>query len=246
MTTYKKTILIIAIVLTAGFALGTIWSDYGDFSGDLADTDTFLFRDISDTSLDADGTQKELPFSELKSNLDSFSALEIPNDAATDGALANAGEIHMRHDEDRISYHFGATGEISGEATKSYLDIVSINIDPGTHYDTDTQVFLFEVFAKVWPNGITVDYWEVNCNVDPDVEMDMDLKRASDWIGLGSAAVMDVLDTTNGVGSEDTDASINAGAVVAAGQVVYLEFGADPEGTCVQLNFTMIFHGEED
>jgi hypothetical protein len=246
MITYKKTILTIIFVLIAGFALGTIWSDYGDFSGDLQDTDTLLVRDISDTSLDVDGTQKELPFSVLKTNLDNFSTLEIPNDTSTDGVLANQGETHMRGDEDRISYHFGASGEISGEATKSYLDIISINIDPGSHYDVDTQVFLFEVFSKVWPNGITIDYWEVNCNVDPDVEMDMDLKRATDWIGLGSAALMDVLDTTNGVSSEDTDASINTGAVVAAGQVLYLEFGADPEGTCVQMNFTMIFHGEED
>ena len=57
---------------------------------------------------------------------------------------------------------------------------------------------------------------------------------------------MDVIDTTSGIASEDTDANINAGAAVAAGQFVYIGFGADPTDANVICTFCMIFHAEED
>ena len=63
---------------------------------------------------------------------------------------------------------------------------------------------------------------------------------------MANAAVIDVLDTTNGVASEDTNANINSGAAVPNGKVVYLAFDSDPEGTCVQMVFDMWFYNEED
>ena len=46
------------------------WSDYDDMgAGVLDDLDTFLVRDVSDTGLAATGTQKELPYSVLKTDL---------------------------------------------------------------------------------------------------------------------------------------------------------------------------------
>ncbi len=51
----------------------TKWSDYTDYDqgtdGYLQNTDTLMVRDISDTSMAATGTQKELPYSELKLSL---------------------------------------------------------------------------------------------------------------------------------------------------------------------------------
>ena len=70
----KKRILItvcIVLTLTAGIAIGTKWSDYSDMTGGtIADADTFLIRDVSDTSLAATGTQKEYPWSVMKADLD--------------------------------------------------------------------------------------------------------------------------------------------------------------------------------
>lgn len=126
---------------------------------------------------------------------------------------------------------------------------MSVTIAPGPHYDIDTQVFLFTVGSGLtagrddMPNGIIIDSWKISCNVNPTTDLDLDLKRADAWIGLGTATVMDVLDTTNGFESETTAANINAGATVANGQVIYLEFGTDPAATtCVQMVFEMWFY----
>ena len=61
---------ILLIVLFAGIAIGTKWSDYVDMgAATLDDLDTFLVRDVSDTSLAATGTQKEYPYSVMKTDL---------------------------------------------------------------------------------------------------------------------------------------------------------------------------------
>jgi len=172
--------------------------------------------------------------------------LEIDNDESTDAALGNLGEIHIRGDEDRLSAHIGAGGEVAGEVTKSFLDMIHISVDPGSWYDSDTQICLFDVQAKKFPNGIIIDYWEVDCLLDPDVEMNLNLGYSNDWDDIADPNLIDVLDTTNGKSSEDTDSNINGGTAVAAGSVIFLYFDADPEGTCVQMIFEMIFHAEED
>ena len=47
------------------------WSDYGDYSAaEILDADTFLVRDVDDTSLAATGTQKEYPWSVMKTDLE--------------------------------------------------------------------------------------------------------------------------------------------------------------------------------
>jgi hypothetical protein len=173
--------------------------------------------------------------------------LEIPNTNA-DAALADSGQVHLNTSDGQLSFSMGTgtgSGELTGEIAMSLIRHIAVIIDPGTWYDADAEVFLFTV-GDDYPEGIIIDEWKVSCNVDPDVEMDLDLKYADAFIGLANAAVIDVLDTTNGTSSEDTDANINAGAAVANGKVVYLSFGADPEGTAVQMIFEMWYHGEED
>ncbi len=169
---------------------------------------------------------------------------EIKN-AEGDATLTAAGMIATDGADDALAIHFGSGGEIAGEAQISAIQAISVVVDPGAWYDTDTQVFLFTVGDEA-PNGIIIDEWKVSCNVDPDVEMDLDLKHADAFIGLASAQVMDILDTSSGVSTEDTDANIHGGDAVPNGDVVYLEFGADPEGTCVQMIFEMWYHAEED
>ena len=171
---------------------------------------------------------------------------KIAADESSDATLTALGQVHVRGDEDRFSAHFGAGGEIAGEATLSGLDYWSISFDPNIWYDSNDVVPITKLSSKLFANGIIIDYWEVDCLLDPDVEMDLDFCYADDWDDVADPNVIDVMDTTNGTSSEDTDANINGGSAVAAGKVVYLRFGADPAGTCNCLNVLIIYHREED
>lgn len=61
-------IALIGIAIIATIAWAVDWQDYGAFSGDIADTDDWLFRDISATP-PANGTIKRLPWSQLKTQI---------------------------------------------------------------------------------------------------------------------------------------------------------------------------------
>ena len=186
------------------------------------------------------------PFETKSTN---FTTLAIPNAESTDATLTAIGQTHLRGDEDRVSYHAGAGGEIAGEVTKSLLDMAVVTFDPSYMYDqesTNRTVPIMTVNAKLYPNGIIIDYIAISYNKDPTTELDADLRRADAQIGLASAADIDEIDTTSGVFTEDTDANLNAGAAVAAGQFVYIGFDADPADANVICTFTMIFHAEED
>lgn len=218
----KKTLIIILILLSTALLIAAKWSTYDALTaGNIADSDDVLVRDVSDTTLDSTGTQKRWTWSAIKQDL-----LSYFYDAA----------------DDQVKFADSSGGEItSGNAVVSAIGHLSVTMDPGSWYDTDTEVFLFTV-GDDFPSGVLFDEWKVSCNVDPDVEMDLDLKYADSWIGLASSAVIDVLNTTNGTASEDTDANINSGSAVANGKVIYLSFGADPEGTCVQMIFEAWYH----
>ena len=175
--------------------------------------------------------------------------LEIPNDESADKTLANMGEVHIRGDEDSFNAHYGAGGEIAGEASISALTMFTMPIDFTYVYDRDAnhRIFLFEVNAKVYPNGITLDYVRVSYTKDPTTEItNADLKRADDIIGVANAAIIVGIDTTAGSFIEDTDANLNAGAVVAAGQDIYIELTDDPVDEDVLANVTILFHAEAD
>ncbi len=89
---------------------------------------------------------------------------------------------------------------------------------------TIDRLFLMTV-GPDFPNGLKITRWNCSFDADPATEADLDFKRADAFIGVGSSAVMDVLDTTAGVSSETTAANINSGNAVANGKVIYLEFG---------------------
>jgi len=173
-------------------------------------------------------------------------ATGVDSDESTDAALDTLGQIHIRGDEDRISYHAGAGGEIAGEVTDSFLKQIFIMFDPGLIYDSNAIVPLPPILAKKYPNGIIIDYWRVDCALNPDVEMDLNLGYSINPMDMADPNLVDVLDTTDGQSSEDTDASINGGAAIPAGAYPMLYFDADPEGTCVILSVTILYHSEED
>jgi len=135
------------------------------------------------------------------------------------------------------------TGSIAfGEdAIYHCLKHLTMSIDPGSWYDVDTEIFLMTVDSDA-PNGIQIYKWKSSCNVDPDTEINADLRYADAWIGLASAADIDEIDTTSGTSSESTVSNINSGNAVANGKIVYIGFDGDPEGTCTQWIFEMWFY----
>jgi len=213
-------------------------------------TDTTLAR-AGAGDLSVEGNSVALSTGDVFSGVHDFgsaTSLEIVNDESADATLSALGQVHIRGDEDRISYHAGAGGEVAGEVTMSMLQSISVSWDPGSWYDSDPNVYLFKVNAKKFPNGIIIDYWSLNCNVDdPNVEMNCDLRYAAnlDWV-IDDGNDIDELDTTTGSSSEDTDSNINGGSAVPASTALYIGFDGDPEGDATQVIFEMMFHAEED
>lgn len=116
-----------------------------------------------------------------------------------------------------------------------------ISFDPKAVCDGAVdRLFLFKI-GDWAPNGINILAWRLSFEADPTTELDANakLKRATAFIGVGSAEDMDVIQTTNGVASESTPANINGGATVANGQVVYLEFGTAYTEATHQIIFEM-------
>ena len=118
--------------------------------------------------------------------------------------------------------------------TTEYFNWV-IPIAPGPAYDLGANYFITEVDAIDFPNGILIDSWKMSCDVNPDIELNADLRRADAWIGLANAADIDEIDTSDGVSSETNPANINGGAAIAVNQILYIGFDADPAtSTCKQ------------
>ena len=171
--------------------------------------------------------------------------LEMPN-SASDFAYSNTGEFGYNATDDQIEIEAGDVGEIIGEFAISGLRHLTASFAPDAICDGAVdRVFLFTV-GKDSPEGITITEWEISFEADPTTEVDLDLKRCTAFIGVGGAAVMDILDTTAGVATEYTASNINGGAVVAYGQDIYLEFGTAYTETTHQVIFQMWFYNEAD
>jgi len=171
---------------------------------------------------------------------------QLDADESADGTLTALGQVHVRGDEDSYALHMGAGGEVAGEVLMSTLHKITLTFDPGAQYDSNSIIDLGPVLAKQYPNGIIIDYWEADCHLDPDVEMNLNLGYSVNSFDMADPNLIDVLDTTNGKSSEDTDANINGGSAVPAGVRMMLYFDADPEGTCTMFTFLLLYHGEED
>lgn len=156
----------------------------------------------------------------------------------------SASGINLTHhtplwgfDSSRYYYQYDGNPEIATSVKQTAVKVWRISCDPGLWYDSDGEIHIGWIKDEA-PSGIIIDEWRVDCQIDPDVEMDLDLCYADD-VAYTSQVVVDVLDTTDGTATEDTDANI---LQIPNGKFVYLLFGADPEGTCVQLHVDIWYH----
>jgi hypothetical protein len=170
--------------------------------------------------------------------------LQYPNGA--DATLSTAGDSHLNTTDEQLSFHSAADGEISGEAAVSIIQHRTWSFDPKAVCDGAVDRLFLMTVGDDAPEGITIDEWKVSFEADPTTEVALDFKSADAFIGVANAAVLDVLDTTAGVSSEDTDANINSGSAVANAKVLYLEFGTAYTETNHQIVFEIWYHAEED
>lgn len=171
--------------------------------------------------------------------------VNVPNGTA-DATLSTAGDFHFNTTDEQLSFHTASDGEVTGEVSISVIQHFAVTFDPKAICDGAVdRLFLFKVGDQA-PEGIVIDEWSISFEADPTTEVDMDLKRADAMIGVANAAVMDALDTTAGAAVEDTDANINAGAVITNGQVLYLEFATAYTEANHQIMVNIWYHAEED
>ena len=172
--------------------------------------------------------------------------LTIPTTTSGDQTLT-VGKIGLKTDEDYIVTHGGANGQVTTEVAVPLFIDKAWSFDPDAVCDLTTdRLFLMTVDHS---HGITILEWKLSFDVDPGTEFGANhvmLKRADAFIGVANAADMDALDTTNGAASESTIANINAGAVIADGKVIYLQFDTAYTEALHQCIFEMRYKIEED
>jgi hypothetical protein len=72
--------LFMVLCLSVGVVIGKEWQEYTDFTGTIADDDTLMIRNKSDTTDDAVyGSLNEMEWQYFKANLESFDTFEFPN-----------------------------------------------------------------------------------------------------------------------------------------------------------------------
>ena len=152
-----------------------------------------------------------------------------------------SGQIGIDTTQKQLAYHDGTR-----EVAEPSIKVWQLTFDPGAWYDSDAEVWLMDLFADRFPDGIVITKWYVDCNVaDPDVEMDLDLMYCDAVAGAAfpgaNPIVIDIMDTTTGNSSETVNTNMAGNGVIATGKTAYLRFGADPEGTCTQLS-VKIYH----
>jgi hypothetical protein len=171
---------------------------------------------------------------------------DVPNSNA-DVALADAGKVHLNTTDEQLSFHSAADGEISGEVSIGLIQTKIFDFDPVTLGATTLRRLpIILSIGDDAPEGIVITEWKVSFDADPTDELEFDLKRADAFLGVANAAVIDVCDTTNGVSSEDTNASINGGAAIANGKCVYIEQDATYAETGHVVTVQIWYYCEED
>lgn len=192
-------ILIAIIVVMLGiFIAGTGWkTDYSQLTT-LADGDALLVLDLSDTTMAGSGTQKYIEWSDVLTNLQAFSAIEMPNGTAlSSGELDATGEFGL----DTSDYQFIIRGNSEDLVyTHKHRQCFTLE-DPA---DTDDNVPIFSL-----DDGFTVT--DMRC-----------------WTEGGTNVVMYLSDGTNNLDSmtciatgTDDDGSISNATFTANEQMEF-------------------------
>jgi hypothetical protein len=117
--------------------------------------------------------------------------------------------------------------------------------DLASWWDVDHEVWLIDLHADVYPNGITITGVHLDCNVaDPTTEFTGDLKYCDAVGGAAfpgaNATVITAMDSTTG------NFTVSLSSAVATGKTVYMAIDADPTDANTLWHLRFHFDIEED
>ena len=195
--------------------------------------------DVTDHTFTTDGTGD----GEIVLPDDSIGPAEIDS---TTGAYDFGGVTSFEFPNTAGDVTVNALGEIAVDTTQKQLAVYDgvekaiplrhmIQGQLGTgDYDADPDVWVRDLHADTYPDGIVITSWTVDCNeADPTTELNANIYYCDDR-GAGafpgaSPVLVDVIDTTTGNSSEATMANSDLGSgVIPTGKELYIIIDADP------------------
>ena len=187
--------------------------------GSLADS-TILTADIKDGEVAGGDINAVL-------DLGGKTSLEIPNTAG-DVTCDAAGEIAVDSTQGQLVVFD------SVEIAIPLRHMISGPLNLTAIYDVDSDYLVAELDATVFPDGIVITGWELDCSVaDPTTEIDANLMYCDDnTTGVFPGAnpvLIDVLDTTTGNSSCAVMSGSDLGSgVIPSAKMIYIDLDADP------------------
>jgi hypothetical protein len=173
--------------------------------------------------------------------------LILPAHATNDASLDELGKVFIDDTEDALAVHAGANGEVAGEVQVTMVPSRPYAFDPKAVCDGDTDILFLTWIGDDAPNGIIIDEWKTSfLTASPAAQLDADLCYADNLTTRANEVVIDAIDTSSGVSSEDTDANINSGNAVPNGKVMYIKINTAYAATGEQCTFQFWYHAEED
>jgi len=253
------TAIAIPILLFVGIAIGTQWSDYGDFGTSTQDTDTLLILDKSDTSLGATGTQKEWTIADLKTwllawlnalgatptgawNFGGATSIEIPNGTNPDVTA-----------EGQLSYDTDAANEASDESIRGFdgtnqflvaRKLTCINgtiIAPNDLADAERDRFV------LWHNntGMVFTITEIlGWSDTDDTTLNVEVVTATNWTTRGTVDALEI--ATNGTGVFTGVETTISDATIAHDETISLDFDDTDDPGVVQIKICGWFNADID
>ena len=156
------------------------WSSYGSLgSGNIADTDDFMVRDINDTSLGPTGTQKLYTFANLKTDLSAFDNFGFPY--STNPTVDEAAEAAVDTTDDQLLYYGGAL------RTLSYKRRECFTLEDPADADDDIPIFSLD-------DGFTVT--RLDCIIDTGTSVVMVLNDGTNNMDSMTCTTSETSDTS--------------------------------------------------
>lgn len=162
-------------------------------------------------------------------------SFEVPNTAG-DVTVDAAGEIAIDSTNKQLAVYDGAA-----EVAIPLRHIFQGSIDLAGAYDVDPDVWLWNLDATTYPNGIYITAVYLDSSVaDPTTEIDANLMYC-DAVANGAfpganATLIKAIDTTTG---NFADAAVNT--AVATGKTIYIDLDADPTDATTVYNLRIYY-----
>lgn len=229
-----------AVDTTANFSDGDIaWTLVdGGAGGPDSITGTFAADSVDDTHINWGSGAGQVDLADIPGGISGASvwdfggatSFEVPNTAGN-VTCDVAGEMAVDSTNKQLGVYEGAA-----EVAIPLRHIFQGSIDLAGAWDVDSDVWLWDLDATTYPNGIYITAIYVDCSVaDPTTELDANLMYCDAVAGGAfpgaNATLIKAIDTTTG---NFADAAVNT--AVATGKSIYIDLDTDP------VDATTVYH----